>query len=239
MRGVLVPRATRWLFRRLDLIVPTSEYVAGTWVPLVGRPKLKVLRPGVLKRMKAGPPVRERDSVVFWRNADYGNGADLMVSAVRELAPRHASIRFIFALRAGSEFQGSAQRLAEEMANVVTYVHPYPDGLTIEGILARAKFVVAPFRELTINPQMSILETLYAGVPDVASNIESNAEVVADGVTGLVLERNDAGGIVSAVERLLGDAALLETLAGNAEGVTSAAFNWYDFEAGLATVHGL
>jgi glycosyltransferase involved in cell wall biosynthesis len=232
-------RLFRAAFRRLDLIVSTTEFVSRRWGAIVGDAKVQVARPGVLKQMRPPAAEAQRDSVVFWRNADFENGADLMVEAVRQLAPRFPAVRFVFALRAGSEFEPSALELARVFDNVVTYVQPYPDGLTIEAILARALFVVAPFRQLSINPQMAILETLHAGVPVVASDVESNSEVVVHGVTGLLLERCDASSIIRATERLLGDPDLLRALSGNAERVTRASFNWTDFEARLAAIHGL
>jgi glycosyltransferase involved in cell wall biosynthesis len=227
----------RAAFRRLDCIVSTTEYVSGRWASFVGEGKTAVVRPGVLKPM--APPAHPtiRDSVVFWRNADRENGADLMIDAVRHLAPRHRDVRFVFALRAGSEFQEDALALAAAQENVVTYVQPYPDGLRIEHVLERALLVVAPFRLLSINPQMAILESLYAGVPVVASGVESNPEVVRDGTTGVILEQTDAASITRAVDRLLGNRAELDALARNAHAVTSRAFNWADFSAGLAATY--
>jgi glycosyltransferase involved in cell wall biosynthesis len=236
-RHPLLVRMMHAAFRRLDRIVSTTEFVSQRWEALVGAGKTAVVRPGVLKPM--APPVRpvERDSVVFWRNADRENGADLMIDAVRELAPRHRDVRFVFALRAGSEFEADAVVLADAHENVTTYVQPYPDGLRIEAILERALLVVAPFRLLSINPQMAILESLYAGVPVVASPIESNPEVVRHGTTGVILDSTDAPSIVRAVDQLLGDRPALEALARNAHPVTSRLFNWADFGAELAATY--
>lgn len=227
----------RMAFGRLDRIVSTTEYVSRRWANLVGERKTAIVRPGVLKPM--APPTRPvtRDSVVFWRNADRENGADLMVEAVRELAPRHREIRFVFALRAGSEFEGAALALQKDQENVVTYVQPYPDGLRIETILERALLVVAPFRLLSINPQMAILESLYAGVPVVASPIESNPEVVLHEKTGIILDTAESHSIVRAVDRLLADRTLLDALASNAHPVTRAAFNWPNFATELAATY--
>ena len=231
-------RSVRSFYRNLDLIVSTTQFVSDEWARIVGKEKVDVIKPGVLKDMKQPGVGVVRDSVVFWRNADYDNGADLMLSAVKELAPRHPLIKFVFAIRAGSEFENAAINLDREFNNVVTQVHPYRDGLSIEDILSHALFVVAPFRHLSINPQMSILETLYAGVPLIASDVESNREVVVEGVTGLLIGQGSPEYIVAAVDRLLGDAMLLATLTSNAESKTSASFNWTDFTARLSKIYG-
>lgn len=236
-KNTIVSAILSAFYKNLDLIVSTTEFVSREWASIVGSDKVDVIRPGVLKQMKQVGVHVKRDSIVFWRNADYENGADLMLSAVKDLAPRYPLIKFIFAIRMGSEYESQALRLEREISNVVTYVQPYKNGLTIEDILSRALFAVAPFRHLSINPQMSILETLYAGVPVVASDVESNYEVVIDGVTGILVEHGNSNSIVRAVERLLVDRTLLDTLTRNAENITSASFNWIDFKTRLSKIY--
>lgn len=42
------------------------------------------------------------------------------------------------------------------------------------------------FRSLSINPQISILEALYTGLPVITTKIESNEELIKDGQTELL-----------------------------------------------------
>jgi len=55
---------------------------------------------------------------------------------------------------------------------------------------------------------MTLLEAGACGVPAVVTDVGGNAEVVQDGVTGLVVPKGDAGALAAALERLCGDAAL-------------------------------
>jgi glycosyltransferase involved in cell wall biosynthesis len=55
---------------------------------------------------------------------------------------------------------------------------------------------------------LSIVEAMLAGLPVVATRVGSVAELVADGRTGLVLERDDVDGLVDALTRLRDDPAL-------------------------------
>jgi glycosyltransferase involved in cell wall biosynthesis len=55
---------------------------------------------------------------------------------------------------------------------------------------------------------LSIVEAMLAELPVVATRVGSVAELVADGKTGLVLERDDVDGLVAALARLRDDAAL-------------------------------
>ena len=54
----------------------------------------------------------------------------------------------------------------------------------------------------------SILEGMAAGLPMIVTNIGGNAEVVIDGVTGLVVPAEDPAGLSNAIIRLAGDQTL-------------------------------
>lgn len=51
-----------------------------------------------------------------------------------------------------------------------------------------------------------VLEAMAAGVPIIATTCGGTGEAISDGITGLVVEPRDAGGIASAVEWLMDDA---------------------------------
>jgi glycosyltransferase involved in cell wall biosynthesis len=57
---------------------------------------------------------------------------------------------------------------------------------------------------------LSIVEAMLAALPVVATRVGSVAELVADGCTGLLVERDDVDGVVAALARLRDDPALRE-----------------------------
>ncbi|HEV8455428.1 MAG TPA: glycosyltransferase family 4 protein [Gemmatimonadales bacterium] len=63
---------------------------------------------------------------------------------------------------------------------------------------------------------LTVVEAMAAGVPLVATRIGGIPELVEPGVTGLLVEPNDAAGLAAAIGRLLGDAELRENLAAKA-----------------------
>jgi glycosyltransferase involved in cell wall biosynthesis len=225
---------TRWAFTRVRGMLTTAEHVGSAWASLLGRQNVAVLRPGVMKQC-AVTQSTAKDSVLFWRTADYDNGVDEAIEVFRTLAPRYPSIRFVFAVRATDRhksqrlYRQELLRLGGEGRNIEVYLHPYRDGISLEGLLGRACLVVQPFRRLSINPQMSILESLYAGVPVIATAIESNPEVVLHEQTGLLVPPGDRNALLSAIDRLLKDAKLLASLARNARPMTEGRWNWDSF----------
>ncbi|HSK52732.1 MAG TPA: glycosyltransferase [Clostridia bacterium] len=60
---------------------------------------------------------------------------------------------------------------------------------------------------------LSILEAMALSRPVVASNVGGIPEMIADGVTGLLVEPHDAAGLARAITRLLTDHPLADTLA--------------------------
>ncbi|MDP2673533.1 MAG: glycosyltransferase family 4 protein [Dehalococcoidia bacterium] len=70
-----------------------------------------------------------------------------------------------------------------------------------------------------------LLEAMAAGTPIVASNIGGFADVVEDGVEGVLVPPRDADALASAMDRLLSDAALREEM-GRAGTVRAAPYAW-------------
>jgi glycosyltransferase involved in cell wall biosynthesis len=74
----------------------------------------------------------------------------------------------------------------------------------VPSCLATARAVLVPSRCYEGAPR-SIIEAFAAGVPVIASDIGGIAELVEDGVNGVLVDREDSRGWRDAVERLLDD----------------------------------
>ena len=226
-RSRLRTHALRSAFRPVERVLATSDYVSACWAPIVGEAKVRAMCPGVVRQHEQDVPDGVRkDSVLFWRCARYDNGVDMALASFRKLAPQYPDIRFVFAVRPHDRYEDELLRLGQEIENVDVHLYPYENGISLSALLARALFVVQPFRQLSINPQLSILESLYAGVPVIATAVESNGEVVCHEESGLLIPPEDEGALSSAIERLLTDIQLLDRLARNARRMTERRWNW-------------
>lgn len=209
------------LLKQIDYIVPTSEYVA-----MVLRqddiPVRQVIRPGVVKLMKERISWIEehgrvpRKSVLFWRNANYYNGADIAIEVFRSLAPKYSEMDFVFAVRPYDVLESQIIECSREYPNIKVHIFPYSEGVTLDELLKAASCVLMPLRRLSLNPLMSILETLSAGVPVVTTDIEGNGELIQSGVNGLLVPAGDVAAARDAIERLIHDEALCKQLSINA-----------------------
>jgi glycosyltransferase involved in cell wall biosynthesis len=131
-------------------------------------------------------------------------GHDLFINAIPEIASRHPNARFVIV---GGELSGSehyAQTLREladrrGVSDVLTFLGPRNDVAEIQPDLDVA---VHPSR--SENPGGAVY-TLLSGVPTAGSSVGGIPEVVRDGETGYLFDRDDVAGLASSVNRLLSD----------------------------------
>ena len=233
----LLAKVTKVGFRRIDMTIATTEYVRHSWGLLLGKDKCKSLRPGIMKDIPEKSDNVLKDSVLFWRNADYQNGADLAIEAFRELAPRYPYTRFVFAVRPHDILENELLDLGRYVSNIDVHIYPYKASISLGNLLHHALFVVHPFRSLSVNPQISILETLYAGVPVIATKIESNEELIKDAQNGLLIPPDNKNALTCAIERLLEDRKLVEQLRKGTRAIVTESWNWESFGKGLLSIY--
>jgi len=224
------------IFGRLDKVIAMTQYVRHGWEPLCGEGTCVTLYPGIVNDMFETLPNTRRDSVLFWRRGDYENGADLAAKSFQELAPRYPQFRFVFAV--GHDNVGLVS-LGSRVPNIDVHRYPYEKGVSIKNLLRSAIFAVHPFRSLSMNPQMAILETLYAGVPVITTRVESNDELIHEGDTGLVIPPNDERALTDAIALLLEDVALCERMAENARPRAIETWTWEIFQKGLLDLYDI
>lgn len=227
----------RGAFGRVSRILATADYVSAGWAAVVGAENTGTLYPGIMKQMSGASALADRNSILFLREASHDNGVDLALASFRKLAPKYPHTRFVFAVRPYEEYKEPLLQLGRQIENVNVHVYPYDNGVSLADLLGKARFVVQPFRSLSINPQVSLLEALCAGVPVIATAVESNPEVVHHEENGLLIPPDDERALLCAAERLLNDTPLLTRLTQNARHVTEERWNWDGFGRQLLRVY--
>jgi glycosyltransferase involved in cell wall biosynthesis len=227
----LAPR----LWRQLDGLVTSTGYLHGELSHRGFR--AGILRHGIVRDIQrevqwAGE--RRRFRVLFWREATWRNGGDLAIAVFRKLAPRFPEISFDFALRPHwKQAEGIADLVASH-SNVHLFQAPYPSGISLGSLLAESICVLQPFREFTIQPQFSILETMVAGVPVVACDVQSTRELIDSGKNGLVVENENVSALTDAVESLLSTPEQALVMGKQAALDAASRWNWDEYVSGLA-----
>ena len=220
----------RMLYNRVDRIFCLTKNVASGWSGFGS--KVRVIYPGVVKDLgdpNAGSTPPERDRVLFWREASMMGGADLCLEAYDELASRFPNIKFDFAVRRNKDEVPGVDELAEKHPNVNVHRFPYEDGMTLEWLMARTLVTVLPYRALTIEPQLAVVETLAAGCPVICTDIKSLPELVIDGQNGWTVPGEDSQKLTAAIENALNNPELLEKMHKTVADDFRSRWNWDNY----------
>lgn len=143
-----------------------------------------------------------REGVVAVSRLSPEKGLDLLVRAVAELVPEHPDLHV--AVAGGGPEQQALEELCRELG-VSGHVQLLGTRDDVARLLRRATVFVSPSRE-EAGP-LAVLEAMAAGTAVVATRVGGTPEVVADGITGILVEP-DAGALAEGLRRVLADPGL-------------------------------
>lgn len=187
------------LLARLGALVVPSHAIAG-FLAAHGFPprRIHVLPSRIdIRRWEPGPPHRPVRLVAVAR-LERHKGMDVLVEAYARLAeqapPTHLDVYGDGSLRADLERRVTMHRLDATF-------HGHVPG--VRDRLLEADLFVLPSRGE--NLPITILEAMAIGLPVVATRVGGIAELVQDGVTGLLVEPDHPNGLADALAVLIGD----------------------------------
>lgn len=208
-----------------DRVVVISAYTAGEVTARLGVPqsRLIVCRPGA-------PAWQPREAapldpyILFVGTLEPRKNVGLLLEAYGRLLSRHARVpRLILAGRAVAESRSWLEQIERPPLAGRVMLAGYVADAAREDLYKGAAMLVLPsFNE---GFGLPVLEAMTAGVPVVASNRGAIPEVLGD--AGLLIDPDDAEGLVVAMERLLLEPGLASAL--HARGVRRARqFDWVE-----------
>jgi glycosyltransferase involved in cell wall biosynthesis len=156
--------------------------------------------PGQGLRESLGLPL-DSPVVVALARLNPSKGLDHLLDAAAHLAERHPAARFVFigggpdaAYRATLDARAASLGIADR----VRFIGERTD---VAPLLGQATISVLP--SLSEALPNSVLESMAAGVPVVATRVGGIPEVIEDGVTGLLVPPGDSRALADAIGRLL------------------------------------
>lgn len=218
------------IYRKSAAIVCSTQFVTDKCRGVGG--KANLIRPGITRDFRSelnGCIPGERYRILFWREGTYDQGCDLVLEAFDVLAPKYPTFSFDFALRENRFEVPGIKELCGKHENVHVFRFPYPAGLSLAQLIAEALCVVLPFRKLTIQPQLSIAESLKAGAATICTELGSCSELVRHGQTGFVIPPGDGAALTSALGQLLDDVSGTLKMGQVAERDIATRWNWQNY----------
>jgi glycosyltransferase involved in cell wall biosynthesis len=197
---------TKRLWKRVDAVVTATSFVKNK-LETEGIPTTQISH-GVIRHIVEeyeGPELSAPHRVLFWRDLTVANGADVAIKAYETLAPKYPDVDFDFAVRQHWDPVKDIESRAENYPNINVYHFPYDEGITLPKLLLESLCVVMPIRNMSIDPQLVIAETLATGRPVITTDQRSNPEFVIDGKTGFLTPIGDVEKTTNALDYLLAD----------------------------------
>jgi glycosyltransferase involved in cell wall biosynthesis len=235
--GVTCPPLARWverlIWRKASLVVPVSESLQSQLRDSQVRPELIHVLPnavdtrlfhtgldGTLVRQRLG--LQGRFVIGFVGTFKRWHGVDLLLSAFRDLHRTDPATHLLLVGDGPLRTQFEQEIRNAGLVQAVTFTGALAHE-EIPHYLGAIDAAVAPYPALDnfyFSP-LKLFEYMAAGRAVVASRVGQVAEVVVDGVTGLLFEPGDRAGLVHCLRRLRDDPSLREQLGRNANAVCS------------------
>ncbi len=130
-----------------------------------------LLQPEIFKRNCDESQKKFR--VLFWRDPSLENGFDFCLNVFNKIKYEFPNIKFTLALRDHTNF--NLEEL--DLHGLEVFKVPYPIG-TINKLISESYIILMPFRRLSVNPQLAIIESLNTNALVLTTNIESSSEYV-------------------------------------------------------------
>jgi glycosyltransferase involved in cell wall biosynthesis len=134
------------------------------------------------------------------------------LEAAAILAPRFPDARFLIVGQANSDEQGYENILKARADQLGLTGRLIFTGLRTDVPALMAGLTVSVMPSLNEALSNSLLESMAAGVPVVATRVGGTGEAVVDGVTGLLVEPADSEALAASIARLLQDPELAARL---------------------------
>ena len=209
--------AVRALLEEVDEIVALCQWVHDLLVRNgVPARKIHLSRHGVpLPRPSKAEPLPDsrptRLRVAFLGRLDRTKGPDILIRAVGALPglPVEADLYGVAQSGTGDGYVRELRRLAQGDSRI-RLLPPIPhDRLGM--VLSAYDFVAVPSRWLETGP-LVVLEAFAAGVPIIGSRLGGIAELVRDGMDGILIEADSVGAWSATLQRFCDDRGLVEHL---------------------------
>jgi mannosyltransferase len=205
---------TRWLIRRMDAIIATSEISASFL-----KREATVIPHGVDTDCYAPPPDRAaafaqtglpgRYAIGCFGRVRPQKGSDVFVDAMCRLLPRYPDFTAVMVGAITPEHSGFADDLKRriEAAGIQSRIVITGELETEEVRRWYRRLTVYAFTSRNEGFGLTLIEAMSAGAALVASRAGAAELVVQDGVTGILTPPGDVDALVAALEPLMGDPA--------------------------------
>ncbi|MFB3785925.1 MAG: glycosyltransferase [bacterium] len=210
--------ALRALFGAVDLFIAPSPFLRQKFIDY-GLPRGKIVCSdyGIASRDFGEAPRQAETPVRFTYIGTIveHKGLHVLIEAFNRLPPGSALLNVYGDL---SEFTGYVRRIQAMIAHPGITLRGRAENHEIARILSESHVLVVPSIWFENSP-ITIHEAFLARVPVITARFGGMADLVQDGVNGLLFEVGDPGSLFQCLQRCVADPAMLDTLRPRPESV--------------------
>lgn len=249
--GELAAQAEGWVARNADALVTVSAALLDHVVELGADPRrvhvipngvdAKLFRPGACDaRARARMGLSQGDGPVlgFVGGLRPWHGVETLLDLLERLAPHHDRLRLVIVgdgpLRGRLEETMRARGLTRQVVFTGTVAQE-----EVASMIRGFDMALAPYPKLDhafyFSP-LKLFEYMACGIPVVAPRIGQIAEVIEEGVNGLLYPVGDLNALVDACRRLIGDQALRRRIGQAAAQDVQRRYTWDHNSAAISDI---
>ncbi len=222
--------AVKWIIgglvlKHADLVLVQNEYMRKESEKLAGGLNTAVLPNGV----DSIPPIMEKKGfILFVGRLHRVKGVDVLIEAMGKVVESEAvELRVV---GTGDEEEKLKRMVADkEIEDRVSFLGK-KTGMELQGLMGQAEILILPSRSEAF--PMTIVESLAAGTPVIASNVGGIPEVIRNGKEGILVEPRDPDGLADAIIELMQNPGKRKKMAENAR-KRAENYLWENIVAGL------
>lgn len=190
----------------LDLVMVPSQYMATKVKPYFPGRKIEVVYPGIaFDKLDSEEPLPLRDDLETWLAKSDGEimiqigmlraekGHQIIIAAMSELVKKTPNLRYVIA--GGGDDAALKKQIAERQLGSNVWIGELA---SVASALKRADLLVMPSTKEPLG--MAQIEALGLSVPVIISNEGGLPETVQNGVTGIIVAKNEPQAWVQAIE---------------------------------------
>lgn len=218
-------RIVQWFRRRATRLIVHGPRMQAELEAMDARVagRIDVVPHGVLGRAAVDGDVAgyEPGTFLFFGRIESYKGLQYLLDACDVLRGRARDLRLVVA-GMGGDLELHRARIAANAR--VELIDRYVSAAEVPGLFRRAMVVVLPYTDAT---QSGVAALAFAhSRPVIATSVGDVPEVVIDGQTGLMVPPRDANALAGAMERLLADRRLRDSLAAGAASFAKERLSW-------------
>lgn len=198
----------RWIFRRSTVLIALSDEWKRRLQVIAGHSRIEVVSNPVLIPPPRKPQFRKHCTLLFLGNIGRLKGCYVLLAALAAVKSTFPDVRLLCGGDGdhASFLRDAAKRGLQDNVQLLGWV----TGPAKRRLLARSTLFVLP--SYAEGLPMALLEAMAAGMPIVSTPVGGIPDAVRDGIDGVLVPPGDAPALAHAIERLLSDDRLRESL---------------------------